>query len=139
MAVSICAHFGPRADKGDRGAVKDMDPSSSTLSSCCQQVDVSLERVIEAISNTCRALLRAEQLTEYVTLVGERDSGTTFATETKAILSAFETRLAELSPDQLVHRLGEILEDNMEVGSSSVLELPPDPGAWGVAVLAGGL
>ncbi|GAW05108.1 Dak1-domain-containing protein [Lentinula edodes] len=55
-------------------------------------------------------------LTQYDTIVGDGDCGTTFSRGAKAILSSVETQqleVSKLSPDQLIHRIGEIIEDNM--------------------------
>ncbi|KAJ3899480.1 DAK1/DegV-like protein [Lentinula edodes] len=82
-----------------------------------QYADVSPERVKEGIIGACTAVLGEETLlTQYDTIVGDGDCGTTFSRGAKAILSSVETQqleVSKLSPDQLIHRIGEILEDNM--------------------------
>ncbi|KAH7868859.1 DAK1/DegV-like protein [Lentinula edodes] len=82
-----------------------------------QHADVSPERVKEGIIGACTAVLGEETLlTQYDTIVGDGDCGTTFSRGAKAILSSVETQqleVSKLSPDQLIHRIGEILEDNM--------------------------
>ncbi|KIK53456.1 hypothetical protein GYMLUDRAFT_232803 [Collybiopsis luxurians FD-317 M1] len=82
-----------------------------------RQTDISPERVTEGIVSACRAVLKEEAvLTEYDTIVGDGDCGVTFARGANAILKAIENQhmqVVNLSPDQLVLRLGEILEDNM--------------------------
>ncbi|KAJ3994626.1 DAK1/DegV-like protein [Lentinula boryana] len=94
---------------------KGEDPSAETT--YWHQVDVSPESVKKGIMGACRAVLDEEALlTEYDTIVGDGDCGTTFSRGAKAILSAIETQQLEvnkLSPGQLVHCVGEILEDNM--------------------------
>ncbi|KAJ3889173.1 DAK1/DegV-like protein [Lentinula edodes] len=82
-----------------------------------QYADVSPERVKEGIIGACMAVLGEETLlTQYDTIVGDGDCGTTFSRGAKAILSSVETQqleVSKLSPDQLIHRIGEIIEDNM--------------------------
>ncbi|KAJ4486535.1 hypothetical protein C8J55DRAFT_424621 [Lentinula edodes] len=82
-----------------------------------QYADVSPERVKEGIIGACMAVLGEQTLlTQYDTIVGDGDCGTTFSRGAKAILSSVETQQLEvnkLSPDQLIHRIGEIIEDNM--------------------------
>ncbi|KAJ3965852.1 DAK1/DegV-like protein [Lentinula raphanica] len=81
------------------------------------QVRVSPEKVKAGIVGACRAVIEGEALlTEYDTIVGDGDCGMTFSRGAKAILSAIETRqieVSKLSLGRLVHRVGEILEDNM--------------------------
>ncbi|KAF9072416.1 hypothetical protein BDP27DRAFT_1418040 [Rhodocollybia butyracea] len=101
----------------DAGVKQSTNSLSSASAAYWHQADISPERVTEGILCACRALLREEKLlTEYDTIVGDGDCGTTFSRGAKAILSALENdklEVAKLSPDQLVHRLGEVLEDNM--------------------------
>ncbi|KAJ3867129.1 DAK1/DegV-like protein [Lentinula novae-zelandiae] len=82
-----------------------------------QYADVSPERVKEGIIGACMAVLGEETLlTQYDTIVGDGDCGMTFSRGAKAILSSVETQqleVSKLSPDQLIHRIGEIIEDNM--------------------------
>ncbi|KAJ3928430.1 MAG: DAK1/DegV-like protein [Lentinula lateritia] len=82
-----------------------------------QYADVSPERVKEGIIGACMAVLGEETLlTQYDTIVGDGDCGMTFSRGAKALLSSVETQqleVSKLSPDQLIHRIGEIIEDNM--------------------------
>ncbi|KAJ3807345.1 DAK1/DegV-like protein [Lentinula lateritia] len=95
-------------------AQDDKPPAETTY---WQYADVSPERVKEGIIGACMAVLGEETLlTQYDTIVGDGDCGTTFSRGAKAILFSVETQQLEVSklpPDQLIHRIGEIIEDNM--------------------------
>ncbi|KAJ4490735.1 DAK1/DegV-like protein [Lentinula aciculospora] len=99
------------------GISKAQDEKPSVETTYWHQADVSPVRVKEGIISACKAVLREEALlTEYDTIVGDGDCGTTFSRGAKAILSAIDKEQLEISkssPGQLVHRIGEILEDNM--------------------------
>ncbi|KIK53459.1 hypothetical protein GYMLUDRAFT_63707 [Collybiopsis luxurians FD-317 M1] len=72
-----------------------------------RQTDILLERVTEGIEMI---------LTEYDMIVGDGDCGVTFAQGANAILKAIENQhmqVVNLSPNQLVLQLREILEDSM--------------------------
>ncbi|KAF5388814.1 hypothetical protein D9757_005581 [Collybiopsis confluens] len=81
------------------------------------QSDTSPDRVQEGIVGACRAVIGEEKvLTEYDTIVGDGDCGMTFARGANAILDSIgqhRIRVSTLCPDELVNRVGDILEDHM--------------------------
>lgn len=89
-----------------------------------EALNLEPSQVEKGLRSACEAVFMAEsELTQFDTVMGDGDCGTTFASGARAVIAALDNQqigVRDMSPSLLVRKLSEVLEDSMG-GTSGAL------------------